>query len=616
MSQDSLSPATLETRHSRRKHAGGRQWALALLPLAAHFAMSAATVTFMVVYVSGRPFGIRERRASFVESNGSRGTVEHPTPLQTDITTLLSVALALTRMCGGCWCTAMCSRCAFLLLEKDGMYLKDLAWMFDWGLPASFTSKRKGSNSRIVLITGIILLASLPAQYAAPLLTGSITWSPSYGMVSGSVAVSNISVGRMDIDSYAWWQMNLQKSRIRAAAIATATWSAGATSGGGLMKRIVAPAERLSDNSTLNNITLPYFRVHSLTWLTDISHITRPNLRAAIDFEGGLLNISSVDNPLLQSAPTLAIIPNEPYFNQMQDAVANPQPTIMKRNTGVLALFAYGREYDRRYCTSEALGPFGYLPSDVAFLEAFPGLSGIPDGTDYEANCYIFANVTYSAGAALCTDCRVASGGVVERDVSALTLHEDVATVLAFSLMSEVIATMALMNVSIPNTWNNTKTYTREMLMRSYAASWTAATDAISRSYESVWSETGYETSSLTTKARIAVPDTIAIVAFWRVVLWLGMQMLSTFSALIFIATQLTSRKGLVAHPMLEWFLLDTHEVKGQMDIISAGGKGGVMRLTKGGDFSVIRHAGDGAIVVPGTPASSHGTLDTTLTDE
>jgi len=124
MSQDSLSPAISperEKRDPRCKRAGGKQWTLALLPLAAHFAMSVATAIFMWFYVSGRPFGIHERRASFVESDGTRGTLQHFTLLQTDITTLLSVVLAAIRACAGCWCAAMCSRYAFLLLEKDGI---------------------------------------------------------------------------------------------------------------------------------------------------------------------------------------------------------------------------------------------------------------------------------------------------------------------------------------------------------------------------------------------------------------------------------------------------------------------------------------------------------------
>ena len=178
----------------------------------------------------------------------------------------------------------------------------------------------------------------------------------------------------------------------------------------------------------------------------------------------------------------------------------------------------------------------------------------------------------------------------MESDVSALTLQEDLVTMLAFTLMPEVIATMALMNVSTPSTWNNIETYTREMLMRSYAASWTAITDASSSS----------SPRTMETKARIAVPNVIAIVATWRVALWFWMQMLLTSSAVIFIMMQVTSRKGLVAHPMLEWFLLDTQEVRGKMDV---GEKGGMMRLTREGDFSTIRYADDAEIVVPGSLA-------------
>lgn len=154
----------------------------------------------------------------------------------------------------------------------------------------------------------------------------------------------------------------------------------------------------------------------------------------------------------------------------MRDAVAYPLSTSIERNTSVLALSVYTRDDDNTTnttCTSEALGPFGHLPSNVAFVARRQARVGALVGLVRTVNCYIFADVTYSAGAALCASCRVASGGVVESDVSALTLEEDPATMLAFALMPEVIATMAHMNVSTPNTWDNIETYTREILMRS-----------------------------------------------------------------------------------------------------------------------------------------------------
>src|ERR1700733_12196901 len=173
LSQTAASPKTPPV--PRRNRPGPTQWALVLLPLAGHFALSACTVAFVWLYVSGRTFGVSERKATYIESDGSKGTARHFTILQTDITTTLSIILALTRTCGDAWCGAMCSRAAFILLEKDGMRLEDLTWMLDWGLPASFTPRRIGGHFHFVFITALVLLASLPALFAAPLLTGSIT---------------------------------------------------------------------------------------------------------------------------------------------------------------------------------------------------------------------------------------------------------------------------------------------------------------------------------------------------------------------------------------------------------------------------------------------------------
>jgi hypothetical protein len=577
----------------RRKRPSPTQWALALLPLAGHFALSACTVAFMWLYVSGRTFGVSERRASYIESDGSKGMAKHFTILQTDITTTLSIILALTRTCGDVWCGAMCSRAAFILLEKDGMRAGDLTWMLDWGLPASFTPRRVGGHSRIVFITALVLLASLPALFAAPLLTGSITWSPSHTMVLGGVPVSDVPTSADVHDSYSWWWFqfgaNRDICRIRAAGSASTAWNTDATSDLGLMKRIVAPAKQLSPNSTMNNITLPYFVMHSLTWLSDISQITQPNLTWAIDPAGGLMNVSSIYNPLEQVTPTLAIIPDEPYhdaiWNQTTQRYMFPEASKVEKKASILALFA-NRENNGTTCTTRLSDAFGMLPPNVAFLSrSWLELNATA------INCYIFANITYSAGAAVCTGCQITSGGIVVSNISALTIQEDAITGVALSMMPEVIMTMAVMNISIPRTYNNIELYTREMLSRSYAASWAVVTDVVGSSFASPWGELPEKTGTLQTAVYIAVPSLVAVVAPWRIAWWYGLQVLLTVSGMVFLGLQMTSSKGLVVEPALEWFLLDTRAVRSRhTDSASvADEKNDVMRLTRE-DFLVIRY--------------------------
>ena len=59
-------------------------------------------------------------------------------------------------------------------------------------------------------------------------------------------------------------------------------------------------------------------------------------------------------------------------------------------------------------------------------------------------NWYIFTNITYSAGAAVCTGCRITSGGIVVSNISVLTIQRRryTGSTVALSIMPEVITTM------------------------------------------------------------------------------------------------------------------------------------------------------------------------------
>lgn len=75
--------------------------------LTADFALSSCTAAFVWFYMAL----IRgpQAKGSFVESDGSKGMVKHPTILQTDFTTLSVVLALLTCTCGGTWFATMCS---------------------------------------------------------------------------------------------------------------------------------------------------------------------------------------------------------------------------------------------------------------------------------------------------------------------------------------------------------------------------------------------------------------------------------------------------------------------------------------------------------------------------
>jgi hypothetical protein len=115
-------------------------------------------------------------------------------------------------------------------------------------------------------------------------------------------------------------------------------------------------------------------------------------------------------------------------------------------------------------------------------------------------------------------------------------------------MMPMVGGMMALQNNSLPRAYNNLDRYVTELLIRSYAASWThvrKATDVL----------------PLSSEVQIAIPTSHAKVLWWRVWVWLSLNLLFTLSGLLFLVVQSLSGQKLVTSPQLAALLLDTSEV-------------------------------------------------------
>ncbi|KAF8315896.1 hypothetical protein DL93DRAFT_2227171, partial [Clavulina sp. PMI_390] len=576
-------------------------WFWVCLPAIGHFALSALTAVGMKYYVQGHVFAIHSRHVEFGEVNGLKDIFHQYIPLQTDITTALSILLAIIRSLGGMWFAGLCWRAAFLILEKDGLRL---CWRMVWNIPETITNvdylkdfnrliskdllhiffipaQRRNRSGIVVFYAVFAILLALPTQYAAPVVSGAITWVPASIMANGNAPLTGISTlangpGQNGWSWYAYFPGNRAMCQTKSAAYAGMAWSASdavnATSL--LTKRIVTNAKPLAVNSTVQNITLPLFIVHSITWLTpsQLNETTSPSPSDAIDITCGLANISQSSNPLQTVAPTLAIVPASPYTLIQQHTIPDPSKILMQ--TGLLALFAM-RQNSTGPCGNSS-DSFGALPiSDIGFRAFEWGI-----GSNYTINCYIFANVTYSAGVAQCKDCVLGTqGGVFERNITELApsllthspsngdaflaeLQTDPMTVQAISMMPEVIATMATMNVSLPPTWNNIDQYTREMLSRSFAASWNVITDVVASSYATSYSEIAIPPSGdlgtgLSTPVNVAVSALRASISMTRLMVWLALQLLLLVSAIFFIMIQVTAARPLSRNPELELLMLD-----------------------------------------------------------
>ena len=519
LSQMALALATDSSIHTRTGENKTVIWLWAVTPLVLHF-LSVITITLILKFcIYQQDFNLHLRKA-----------LSNRTPLQSDITTAVSAGVTIIRLFAATWSASMLWRCIFILMEKGGVSLRQIDSLLTWKI--HFYPRLKSSR-RTGLLISIILLLSFPCQLSGPILTGSITWSSSYGFVGGgkmdvpsgyigdwsnarfrSTLPLNFSSDRLDL-----YSMGAQAS----AGYATIAWQ-GSRNDSGIMKRVLDLDSELPINSTLNNITLPYFAVSKLEWIKDpVSELSPTVLHSP-------RNISDWNPFHLKTTlvGTYVLLPDA-------WGVVNP----LSPDSSIVS--------ETRY----VVGKVGYLGSSCYNSPALANLSVAGLYQDPEVGCFVFGRVTYVAGAAECRKCRMSSWITVQNDTE-LAVSPDNTTTYALAMMPKVIGLMAFSGAPFPGETNLDK-YVTEILVRSYGASWTILTTIM----------TGVEDEVLffDTDVQIAVPTSRANILWWRVSLWLSLNLMFTLSGLLFLFVQRTSNELMIGNPSMAALLLDTTEV-------------------------------------------------------
>jgi len=369
------------------------------------FASVITIVALFMIYVNGHDFNLHSRQAlsKFI-------------PLQSDITTAISASVVLYRLFASMWSAAMLWRCIFILMGNGGISLEQIDRLLAWQIHVH--------PLRLGLLVSIILLAAIPSQFSGPILTGSITWSSSYRLSEGWQRVTGIDAGDMVRGSY-FPAHGFQQAFAQASGLGGTAWK-DALGDKRTMRRVIYSMAHLPINSTLKNITLPYFAISKLEWTTE----------SAIPKEDSLkIRNSSNNNPLF-------IYPFTGVFTLIPDAWGFP-----------------------------------YLsPTSPEIVQETWLVSGVAPSTDGWA----VGRITYVAGAAKCRDCRVSAPFTAQND-TVLTVLPSTAARAAIALMPMVWGMMAAQNNSLPGI-DNIDDYVRALLIRSYAASRTYATWAFSQS--------------------------------------------------------------------------------------------------------------------------------------
>ncbi|KAG8757108.1 hypothetical protein FRC11_004794 [Ceratobasidium sp. 423] len=483
---------------------------------------------FVLVYVGGHHFNVSERTPPVQVIGGTQ--VASFLPMQSDIVTFLSSIIAILKCALAAWAASLCWYVALFLMERRGLARRNLRALLEYGLLAPSAYSKDWST----LISGALLLAILAANLSSPILTGSISWVPSNRPVHGLVApipFGDVEDGTLTELPSGYYDLSTDREEKVMLSITRIGLGWGRETEKGVVKRVSRVVEALAINSTIENVTLPYFQVHSIRWIEDRNEI--PAIRdgaTPMDLIRAHLEMfpTVVDGIGLGFA---LLVPNI-TTNWTSDPV---EPTTIHDTR----LFILCHTYQGRYYNStltQDLPPNTYKPYD-------------------SLSYYAFAWVTFSAGVGRCREfsCVVESTSTI-RNSSLIELEPHTLTFQALSLAQAVGVHLAKQNSSLPYLWNNINDYVEALLVRSYSASLVVMNEA-------------FMTSVNPTRYIPSVHSLFADVDQKRVYLWLGIQLLVSLLSVLFLIIQShLSKYPKIGSTTLTAFYLDTIDIPGEVD--------------------------------------------------
>ncbi|KDN33805.1 hypothetical protein RSAG8_13105, partial [Rhizoctonia solani AG-8 WAC10335] len=510
-SEKKASPPFAETTRSSPKPASYGTWSLVVWPLIVHAYMVVGIVAFLINYVHNRDFNLEQRRPYVRLANGTVVPWVYYAPLQTDITTALSIMLAVLRLITACWLGPLSWRCAFVIMEEFGLRPRQLRRLVSYGIyitPLSGSPRQDKRFLRFIEANAWVSSNPPPEQLSNSTIA---TWSTTnYGEW-------NLLMTFPDLPRVLQYGVGLAATRPFMA------W--GSDTSNVALKRFISKFSGLEVNSTVANVTLPYFTIQSIEW------IDNPNITLSLDqlrIHNSVcpklnMTASGTDCPIFIKGG-LALVSDTPWTNQ-----SSQSPSMVE---------------ERRLMVYQS--PVNYF--SLSHWECIQGGELNPSVSAHKelGYCWKFAWVTYSAGAAICRNCRVSSYATVQND-TALVLQEAYMTAEALRMIPSVINQMLSSGDTeaiIPQ-WKNVDDYVIGMLTRAYAGAWMTLTDQLGASLV----YTNYSVSPHATRA---------IVNLLRVYLWLGIQSLVTLSGILFLYIQAQSSSSLIGDTTLAAFHLDS----------------------------------------------------------
>ena len=470
----------------------------------------------------------------------------------------------------------------FCVLEFEGATLGQMLRMIDHRIPPLRSLRRQTHRLKglsLLPLMWLVLLFGTPSQFNSPLPSGALNWIPSVEYIEALGLLSITTPG----PGFRWNLLNdFENNRFYDVISASSLASVASvdnfnSSLSPVYRRHVPSLEGVPINTTLSNITVPYFKVESLEWVTSlndtgtdldlardvIENINNPYLNFSnMNFNGGqnpfaygtdVGRLSLVNTELWQPAPT-DNQPNRVY----------PTPKTQQASTWVIVATAYPNN-----CTADDTG----LNAKFGDISAVAHYNPNPKNVK---GCFVLGRINYTAGVIDCQDCRVVLNGVVESSSSSpqaqtQTPLPDPLVPTAIAMMPEVLFYMEIGNASSAPTWNNLDSYTRGMLSIGFQASWNELA-------------TNFQAQPMSqTKYMNPFPILEASVTKWRVLVWYTLNLL-TFSGAIMGLVESWCRFKTIRDPTLAALLLDTsaivnHDESGLCNAVSLEGADEAQRV-------------------------------------
>lgn len=447
-----------------------------------------------------------------------------------DITTLVSAGLVVTKFFTTSWAAVAIWKCAYILTHNNTAELSapQLSFMTKYKLPpcARYPFQLpRGTRSWIVLT---ILLTIFPQQFIAPLLAGAINWNPSSVPGSANILVNSTDPTSSGIlweqyPSYAPTSVTTRQYVLaKAQGLASVAWSDSSTIAGngtslaGNGCRHVVNNDGLPTNSTITNSTVPCIKIQNIAWATSADQISTTVANDALSFAPALSQVNtSLD---LFNSPGHAILfdPNL-LWNSSQTGLH--APTIVSGDQSLGLVFGNARS-DNCKTFNSIFGAANNTNNIPQYLYTW-GLGA----------CYIFANVTLTAGITMSPLSTYVSSRVIEDQtpLDKVVFEPDQWVQEAFWLLPDLLTQVALMNSSHIPTWNNLDLYVENLICQAYLAAWD--------SFHQTFDDITIAPSTLST-ATPMIPRIQATVSYARVFGWLGVSLLVTGGGVLLLAVQ------------------------------------------------------------------------------